>query len=69
MKIRTKERPSTKDCTPTRMLSAPKDGPTVPSSTKFIGAANAPALKSRANSEAALGLSKPVILNWFARAD
>ena len=51
------------------MLSAPKDGPTVPSSTKFIGAANAPALRSKANSEAALGLSKPVILNWFARAD
>ena len=51
------------------MLSAPKEGPTVPSSTKFIGAAKAPALRSNANSEAAFGLSKPVILNWFARAD
>ena len=48
---------------PNLILSAPKDGPIVPSSTKSIGAANAPARKSKANSEASSGESKPVILN------
>ena len=45
------------------MLSAPNEGPMVPSSTKFIGAARAPALRRRANSDASAGESKPVILN------
>ena len=45
------------------MLSAPSEGPTVPSSTKFMGAASAPALNKRASSDAAFGLSNPVILN------
>ena len=53
---------------PACILSAPKLGPTVRSSTKRIGAANAPALSNKANSEDSLGLSKPVILNEVPRA-
>ena len=54
---------------PNLILSAPKEGPIVPSSTKFIGAASAPALSNKASSEASAGESNPVIRNWFARAD
>ena len=54
--------PNSIDKIPASMLSAPKLGPTVRSSTKRIGAAKAPALRSKANSEDSLGLSKPVIL-------
>ena len=50
------------------MLSAPRLGPTVLSSTKVIGAAKAPALKRRASSEDSLGLSRPVILKVVPRA-
>ena len=50
------------------MLSAPRLGPTVLSSTKVIGAAKAPALSSKANSEDSLGLSRPVILKVVPRA-
>ena len=58
-----------KDLIPRAILSAPKEGPIVPSSTKSIGAARAPALSNKANSEASAGESNPVILNWLARAD
>ena len=48
---------------PNLILSAPKEGPIVPSSTKFIGAASAPALSNKASSEASAGESNPVIRN------
>ena len=44
------------------MFSFPKLGPTVLSSTNFIGAANAPALRSKASSLASAGVPTPVIL-------
>ena len=62
MKSKTRAIPSCMDKIPASILSAPRLGPTVLSSTKRIGAAKAPALSNRANSEDSLGLSKPVIL-------
>ena len=53
---------------PRRMLSAPRDGPTVRSSTKEIGAARAPARSISASSEDSMGLSRPVIWNWAPSA-
>ena len=50
------------------MLSAPRLGPTVLSSTNVIGAARAPALSKRASSEDSLGLSSPVILKVVPNA-
>ena len=47
MKISTNERPKIKELIPSLILSAPREGPMVPSSTKFIGAASAPALSSK----------------------
>ena len=52
---------------PSSIFSFPKLGPTVLSSTNFIGAANAPALKKRANSLASWGLPTPVILKLVPR--
>ena len=64
----TKAIPNCIESIPAFILSSPKLGPTVLSSTNLIGAAKAPALKSRASSEDSLGLSSPVILNWVPRA-
>ena len=46
---------------PLSTLSLPKLGPTVLSSTNFIGAAKAPALKSNASSLASADEPTPVI--------
>ena len=55
------------DCIPSSIFSLPKLGPTVLSSTNFIGAANAPALNNKANSLASCGEPTPVILKLVPR--
>ena len=62
MKRTTNAKPITMDFIPNSMFSLPKLGPTVLSSTNFIGAASAPALSSKANSLASAGEPTPVIL-------
>ena len=49
------------------MFSLPRLGPTVLSSTNFIGAARAPALNSKASSLASCGEPTPVILKLVPR--
>ena len=63
----TNMKPITTDLKPFSIFSLPRLGPTVLSSTNFIGAANAPALKSNANSLASCGDQTPVILNEVPR--
>ena len=57
----TNAKPAMIDCIPNLIFSLPRLGPTVRSSTNFIGAARAPALNNRANSLASWGVPTPVI--------
>src|SRR5690625_6696929 len=61
MNSSTTPRPQMSELTPWAMFSAPREGPIVRSSTKYIGAASAPARRSNASSEASAGESSPVI--------
>ena len=67
MNSTTKLKPITIDFIPNSIFSFPRLGPTVLSSTNFIGAAKAPALKSNANSLASAGEPTPVILKLVPR--
>ena len=62
MKRTTNAKPITIDFIPNSIFSLPKLGPTVLSSTNFIGAASAPALNNKASSLASAGDPTPVIL-------
>ena len=64
----TRDMPIITDFMPKAIFSAPRDGPIVLSSTKYMGAAIAPALKNKANSEASRGVLNPVIWNPTPRA-
>ena len=55
------------DFIPNSIFSFPRLGPTVLSSTNFIGAASAPALNKRASSLASVGEPTPVILKLVPR--
>ena len=55
------QKPNSVDFQPFSMLSAPRLGPTVRSSTISIGAASAPARSSSATSLASLTLMRPLI--------
>ncbi|MCY1425745.1 hypothetical protein D9M71_415410 [compost metagenome] len=54
---------------PLTMLSAPRLGPMVRSSAKYIGAARPPARSSRASSEDSPWPFRPVIRNWLPSGD
>ena len=58
----TKARPIIIDRIPSSIFSLPRLGPTVLSSTNFMGAARAPALNKSASSLASCGVPTPVIL-------
>ena len=63
MKKTTKAKPTKNDIMPLSILSCPKLGPTVRSSTISTGAANAPALSKSDKLRASCGLSRPVVWN------
>ena len=67
MKITTMAKPIMIDRIPSSIFSLPSDGPTVLSSTNFIGAAKAPALSNKASSLASCGEPTPVILKLVPR--
>ena len=67
MNSTTNPKPIIIDFIPSSIFSFPRLGPTVLSSTNFIGAARAPALNNRANSLASAGVPTPVILKLVPR--
>ncbi|MCY1419504.1 hypothetical protein D9M71_350940 [compost metagenome] len=69
MNTDTKSMPQREASTPLAMLSAPRLGPMVRSSAKYIGAARPPARSSRASSEDSPGASRPVMRNWLPSGD
>ncbi|MNR43058.1 hypothetical protein D3C85_1616430 [compost metagenome] len=65
----TKSMPQSEASTPLAMLSAPRLGPMVRSSAKYMGAAKPPARSNNASSVDSPGPSRPVMRNWLPSGD